>query len=236
MIPQSKMKNSKGKATRSSPRKRVRFAKTTEGQIMEEIHSPIHPRDSSQWMTREEWIEIRRQGQMTINSILSGDTIWSLARRHTYTNTMFRLWNCCLKGKEPSSSLKRELRFWASIGHSRRGLEKYSLPKVYDERQRRRYQHSSGVLFVQDQCYENRMDLETTSRLIRVASEKLSKASALFARLMAEADAEAVEYDAEEELALRLSDVTSEKLRTRDRTPSPPGDTSDARSVTNAAA
>jgi hypothetical protein len=230
------MKNRKIKAVRDAPRKRVRFATTADGQILEETHSPLHPQDASQWMTREEWADIRRQGQVTINSILSGDTIWSLARRHTYTNTMFRLWNCCLKGKEPTSSLKRELRFWASIGHSRRGLEKYSLPKLQEERQLRRYQHSSGVLFVQDQCYENKMDLETTNRLIRVASEKLSKTSALFARLMAAADAEAVEYDADEELALRFSDVTSVKLRARDRTPSPPGDSSDARSVTNAAA
>jgi hypothetical protein len=129
-----------------------------------------------------------------------------------------------------------ELRFWTCIGHSRRGLEKFTLSNIQAERHKRRRQHAEGVLFVQDQCWENKMDFESSRRLIRVASERLSKGAARFAFMLAEADAHAVVQDNVNDMAQSMVDELYVKLSPRNRTPSPPGGLGATKSVANAAA
>lgn len=141
-----------------------------------------------------------------------------------------------MKGKEVSPSLEMELRFWTCIGHSRRGLEKFTLSNIQAERHQRRRQHTEGVLFVQDQCWENKMDFESSERLIRVASERLSKGAAKFALLLAQADAHAVVQDNASDMAQSMVDELYIKLSPRNRTPSPPGGVGATKSVANAAA
>jgi hypothetical protein len=216
--------------------KNVRFAEPCEGRIVAESRESSYPLDESLWLNKQEWIEIRRQGQDVIDSIHKGDAIWSQARKLSYMATMSRIWRSCVKGKEITASLEMELRFWTCIGHSRRGLEKFTLSNIQAERHQRRRQHIEGVLFVQDQCWDNKMDFESSRRLVRVASEKLSKGATKFALMLAEADAHAVLQDTASGMAQTMVDELYVKLSPRNRTPSPPGAVGATKSVANAAA
>jgi hypothetical protein len=81
------------------------------------------------------------------------------------------------------------------------------------------------------------MDFEQTARLLRVASEKLSKATNRFAFILAVADSEAVAAnDVEDKLAQAMTSKISVKFDERTRTPSSPSQPIDTKRVANAAA
>jgi hypothetical protein len=218
-------------------KKSVRFAVSQDGNVLTESCEAKHSLDQTLWMNKEEWKSMRRSAQSVVDSVQQGDGIWSEARRHSYIKTMSRVWRSCVRGKEISESTQKELRFWTSIGHSRRGLEKYSLSEVQGERTRRRRAHIEGIMFVQDQCFDNGLDEHQRGRLLRVASEKLSKATKKFALIMAEADTHVIANDAEDTMAQdiinKLSVQFSEKARS---TPSPTGEPRSTQRVANAAA
>lgn len=219
-------------------RKSVRFAVATDGNILTKSYLAKHYLEESLWLNQEEWKQIRRSGQNVVDSVQKGDFIWSEARRHSYIKTMTKLWRTCVKGKHISDSMKEELIFWTSIGHSRRGLEKFSVTEVQEERQRRRREHIEGIMFVQDQCWDHEINVDQTARLLRVASEKLSQVATQFAAILADADASAVSDNAaEERLAQRtLANKLCSTLDDRARTPRSGGEPRDQKWVANAAA
>jgi hypothetical protein len=212
--------------------KRVSFVESCDGQILSEECDAPYPFDASLWLDEEEWIDIRKRGQSVIDSVQKGDEIWSQARRHSYVATMSRVWALCRKGKELSPALKMELRFWTSIGHSRRGLERYILRKVQSERQQARRRHAEAILFVQAQCYSKHMNSASSGRLLRVSSEKFSRSGVKFAIALAEADADAVTCDAD----VHFTCARRAKHVERDQTPSPLEVSSINHKVANAAA
>jgi hypothetical protein len=200
----------------------VRFAETCEGTVVTKSFATPHSFDKKLWLNKEECVDVRRQGQKVIDSIQTGDFSMSQARKHSYIKTMTRVWKSCAKGKDLSASTKKELCFWTSLGHSRRGLEKFCLSDVQSARRKLRHEHREGVLFVQDQCWENEMDYGSSSRLLRVASEWLSKAALHYASTLAEADAYAVENDVKEEMAHTMVKKLSDKFDVSERLPPPP--------------
>lgn len=216
---------------------RVCFEESSKGQVKTESHNAQHPLDVTQWYTKDEWADIRHSGQVVIDSVTAGDVIWSQARRRSYVKTMTRVYRVCAKDRPLSEAMKEELIFWTCIGHSRRGLENYTLPEVQQERSRRRRQHREGIFFVQDQCWDADMGMDQTARLLKAASEKLSRATKQFATTLAEADSHAVENDVEEELAQALVNKLSAQFDAeRSRTPSPPTRQPESKPFTNAAA
>ena len=212
--------------------KRVSFVESCDGQVLSDACDAQHPLDKTLWLDEDEWIDIRKRGQDVIDSVQNGDEIWSQARKHSYAATMSRVWTLCRRGKDLSPALKMELQFWTSIGHSRRGLEKYILTKVQSERQRARRRHTEAVLFVQAQCWKKRMNCESSGRLLRVSSEKFSRSAVTFAIVLAEADAGAVACDAD----AHLTCASHAKHVVRDQTPPPLEGTRTNHKVVNAAA
>jgi hypothetical protein len=217
--------------------KSVRFAVSREGHVLTtESCEAKHSLDQTNWMNKEEWKAMRRSAQSVVDSVQKGDIIWSEARRHSYIKTMTKVWRSCVRGKELSESMKDELRFWTTIGHSRRGLEKHTLSEVQGERTRHRREHIEGIMFVQDQCWDNGLDEYQRARLLRVASEKLSKATKKFALILADADAHAFANDAEDTMAQDMVNKLSVKFSEKTGTPSPKGEPRSTKLVANAAA
>lgn len=194
-------------------RKCVRFAVTSRGNIMRDSRKCQHSLDTAIWFNQEECSHIRRSAQSVVESIQQGDVIWSEARRQSYVKTMTKVWRSCAKGKNLSDSMIKELRFWTGIGHSRRGLETHSLPEVTRDRQSHRSDLVDAVMFVQERCSENAVDYDQTAHLLRVASEKFSKATKNFAVVLAAADAYAVKNNHVEEQLVQ--DMMKKLLITR---------------------
>jgi len=178
------------------PRKRVRFLQTGLGEVMTESFPAQYPVDKSLYLNKDEFIDIRMSAKDVVDSIVEkGDHVWSQARRASYVKTFSRAYQCCVKGREPSHGMKKELIFWTTIGHSRRGLEKFTLSDVQDRRLMRRREHLQSILFVQQQCWNEDMDFDQMSRLLRVTSIHTSKPAQKLAQLLAVADEGAVWTD-----------------------------------------
>lgn len=205
-----------------------------DGQVLFEAHAAQYPFDQSLWLSKDEWINIRKQVKEATDSVQEGDDIWNQTRQQSYATTMSRVWSQCTNGVELPPSLKAELLFWTSISHSRRGLERFVLCEVRSERRQSRRRHAEALLFVQDQCRYNRINFETSSLLLHVASEKLSEPEVNLAFALAEADADAVAFARELDTHLPLSQHVN--LPMRERAQSPSEDSRENAPVANAAA
>lgn len=106
-----------------------------------------------------------------------------------YSNVVARVFSVCLssKMKGPTEHDLEKLAHWARVAHSRRGLERWSIPQVSKIRKECRLAVIDAVLDIQ---YENPdgLDWEELMEVIRRSSERLSNASKLYALSMAFAD------------------------------------------------
>lgn len=101
----------------------------------------------------------------------------------SYKNVFENAYKHALQGKQPSDS--KALSVWVAQGHSRRGLERWSLPLMSCHRQERRNKLVETLMTVQKQAVE-----EKGQTLCRV-SRHYSKPARVFARALGAADAHA---------------------------------------------
>jgi len=121
----------------------------------------------------------------------SGDFLWENGGRKSYCKTIEQIYRCVLSSsskREISPSSQKNLEFWVSVGHSRRGLECHIVASVGKDRSRRKNNVIRRVLMAQERCIIERQSPEMACEFIRCASEKASQCSRRFAILMAEAD------------------------------------------------
>ena len=116
-----------------------------------------------------------------------------------YSNVVARVFSACLstKMKGPTEHDLEKLAHWTRVAHSRRGLERWSIPQVSKIRKECRLAVIDAVL---DMQYENPdgLDWDELWEVIRMSSERLSKASKLYALAMAFADHQAARDELQE--------------------------------------
>lgn len=147
------------------------------------------------WCQEKEFIEMRKDAFQVLDQVREGscDAAWEKKRRYTYRSCLERVFRCCLRAKSLTSGLRQDLGFWMSVGHSRRGLERFILDETLGKmRDEQRMRVLDGVLFVQDKCREEKLTQAQTERLLQTASEVNSKPARIFAQHMARADRVAV--------------------------------------------
>uniref|UniRef100_A0A7S1GP21 Uncharacterized protein n=1 Tax=Cyclophora tenuis TaxID=216820 RepID=A0A7S1GP21_CYCTE len=192
-------------------RRRVQFATTVDGAILENIIEPLpmpppsmlkrRRRSSSAtpatvtWCQQDEFLAMRQEALKVLEQVRNGssDMIWAKARKYTYKKCLEKSFRLCLKGKKVSNTLQQDMGFWMSVGHTRRGLEKFILDDTLGSmRDEQRLRVQEGVLFVQDKCREQNMTAHQTERLLQAASELNSRPAQVFALHMGRADRIAV--------------------------------------------
>ena len=182
--PKSKRRRTGEQQATTRKCKRVRFAND---QVVSVDNFPT----KHLWWQREDLKSIKSNAKSLSNAIFEQKT---LASHHFgYKNVVQRTYAQCLHDKNLTAEDKKGLFLWISKGHSRRGLERWSVPSVGRHRQSRRDNMVNGVLATQASL----LHLHPGERapLLREASEQFTLSSKLFAAAMGEADAYAASED-----------------------------------------
>ena len=177
------------------------------------------------WCGMEEFLEMRKDAIAVMQEVRAGKCdkpLQSTSIKHPYQKCLERVYRWCLRSKEvdEDSSLFRDLVFWTTVGHARRGLERF----VYEEtlgqwRDETKTRVVNGVLFVQKKCQEQGMTVAQTERLLYVASEVQSRPSRQLSACTGRADRVAVDTELQLERAMEESkkrlEKNSQKAKTR---------------------
>lgn len=113
----------------------------------------------------------------------------------TYSNVLARVYTSCLSTRMngPTKQDMDKLSHWTRVAHSRRGLEKMSLPEISKLRKQCKDKVVQAVLEAQDCLLDNATSYEERADVIRRQCERRSRSASLFAAAMGQADAKAAE-------------------------------------------
>jgi len=116
-----------------------------------------------------------------------------------YSFTMWQTYKSCVRAADandddtcnlPTTSVISNMERWVKKGGTRRGLEKWSIPALNDERQENKRRAISLVVKMQSKVIGD-IDLREQPEVYASVYEKLSRSAKIYARLIAEADAKA---------------------------------------------
>ena len=148
------------------------------------------------WWTRREMHNLRCDAGNIVDAVMDGcDVVWARADRTSYCRTVAELHRACVHETLVASSVQEDLGFWSSVGHSRRGLEFHIVEEIQSCRLQRREHLLEAVRVAQEKCEEDNLTADQADRLLRNASEIVSKPAKLFAYHMAASDFSAVQAD-----------------------------------------
>lgn len=155
--------------------------------------------ESTIQMTREEHLntwypshELVAQRQLAFNvaaGIRQGE---ASSGGNSYGGVMERVYNSCLpdSARGPSKDDLRMLEHWTRVAHSRRGLERWSIPASGERRAEARKVLVQEIVRLQ-QRIDPHLDSDEKAEKIRSRSRSLSRASRRYATIMGLADAKA---------------------------------------------
>jgi hypothetical protein len=148
------------------------------------------------WWTSHELNAIKKSCCQIAQFIKDSDKLfYDAENRATYMQTLSKTLEAANESKDISANLKRDLAYWTTVGHSRRGLEKFVSEEFRQDRERRRLKALAAVLFVQKRSAEKIIDAEERAQLASRALEHFSHVSKMLARTLGEADAIAVQVE-----------------------------------------
>lgn len=141
------------------PRRRVRFADHENGGsgLHEVLPEPIPPASEMSmddkatiWWQPQDFAIFKKTARVISCEIRRRQ----VASQTSYQSILWRTYNCCLKAKseevEPFDELDRRHLFgWAEVGLCRRGLERWIIPQMAQDRQARKDMVIQGVLHLQ---------------------------------------------------------------------------------------
>jgi hypothetical protein len=112
---------------------------------------------------------------------------------NSYGGVIERVYNSCLHGigRGPSKKDVKLLELWTRVAHSRRGLERWSVPKSGEQRSETRKALVQEIVRFQHGI-DPHLDVDEKAEMIRTRSRALSHASRRYATIMGQADAKAV--------------------------------------------
>jgi len=111
-----------------------------------------------------------------------------------YTNAVLRAYLACCtceEGEEIDRKDRQRLKHWVSCRPCRRGLEKYSMRALDEDRTHRRNLAVRAVVETQNADLGDDVDVQQSIEVLAQLYQYLSQSSKIFAQLMGEADAAA---------------------------------------------
>ena len=121
----------------------------------------------------------------------------------SYTNVVSQVYKGCMTSRGPSEIAVAKLAHWSSVGHSRRGLEKWSVPNISKIRQQARSSTIAAVLEQQQMLQHSTLHSDDRAEILRLLSLQTSEISRRFAYFVAKAD----------EMAVRNENMDFSKIR-----------------------
>lgn len=180
--------------------KRVHFPTIGLSDTVEiDIFPPLNSREKSKlWWARSDLEDMKRNARDLAKTIYirhyakkKGDQSYGSAVQRIYAGCMIKTRNII------SLDDRLNLWLWITHGHSRRGLERWSVPEVGQHRRRRRHSAVRSVLGIQ-KALDPDLSAAAKREVLRKCSEQYSRSARLFAEALGEADAvAALEEDLE---------------------------------------
>lgn len=163
---------------------RVRFQVGTESIIPNNLVVASEMDDfqkSEIWWQQGDYYMFKKTSKMIASEMRRRQSIEAIPT--SYSSIMERTYSVCCQTAEESNNVcplsKRDLVYlekWKEHGISRRGLERWSFPKLAKERQRRKEVAIRGVIEVQNRFVRGmNLDSDTGAEFIRKSSEQLTR-------------------------------------------------------------
>ena len=136
----------------------------------------------SMWWQQDDYAMFKMTARMIAYEILRRDSPYS--NQNSYSSILQKIFDSCCQSPDESAALPclfhghdyQAMHQWLDVAVSRRGLERWSLPVVAKERQRRKQDHLSAVLRVQHEfCSPGQVPSREVADLLRRTSEQFSR-------------------------------------------------------------
>jgi hypothetical protein len=180
----------------------VRFAVTEEGGVETTSYEATYSRtdscDRMLWWTKPDRAASKLcVYQQVLDARGAVKTADGRSSMNNYSQALSRVYNSTLKGEEVPDSLQTEFMYEVALqGHSYRGLEKYIVDDIKENRSERREELLEYVLNIQSGFSSGFMDEGRKADLIRMASESVTHQMKVIAQVYGKADAFASKYGA----------------------------------------
>uniref|UniRef100_A0A7S1UYY5 Uncharacterized protein n=1 Tax=Grammatophora oceanica TaxID=210454 RepID=A0A7S1UYY5_9STRA len=135
----------------------------------------------------------------------------------SYTNSFASVYETCQRSSNPDAEMMRRLVHWVHAGPNRRGLEKYSMEFMQQQRMKNKSRHSQTLLRLQQAMWDYGMPDEEVAETLARSSIKSAKRDRLFALTMACADRRCIELDRELEESKDFSEEQKERKERKER-------------------
>lgn len=162
---------------------------------------------SRAWYSRMDYHSFREHNEAMIKEIAE------VERKNrfpfSYTRIVTRTYRACNDCAEDMSNKSfpvldetemSRLKRWLNVSTSRLGLEKWAIKGYRNERQYKVYELVESVLDLQDMESDELQYVDDVDELIRIACERLTRPSKMFARIVAEAHAASFLEESNEEV------------------------------------
>lgn len=183
----------------SKSMRRVHFAMTESGDVKTTSQEATLYRalvaDQSLWWTKGQRSAIRQAAMMDV-AIARGETCFDGQPESSFIKAVSQSYGYLRQGEDVPQSIKAEFAAEIAMEHSLRGLEKFAVDEMKEDRVRRRKMVLESVLYVQEKCEVDCVDVTMRTDFIRFASEAFSQKTAKVARAYGEADEFAARYEA----------------------------------------
>lgn len=160
-------------------------------QFLNDPHSVEIPANNEEdkcntWYNRNELETIKYKARRLAAEIHERNSISTLP----YMDTISKTYGHCVETGQPTLTDMQGLVTWVSKGHSRRGLERWSIPLVGKHRQ---WRQANSIRLVLKEQRDMDLSISISQRMkrLRRASEVCSSASKSFAEALGKADEEA---------------------------------------------
>jgi len=156
------------------------------------------------WYQPQDYEEFRNNAKR-LGRIIAEETKTNTSRsgitgHRSYVRTMTRVYKSSLETSSPrthnllSRSVRKDLEYWVQVDETPRGIERYALPSIKEDRMQLRAEVIAGVLLTQQECRKRAKYLsnKVVEKLVRDASVARSQYSVRLAIVLAAADAAVV--------------------------------------------
>ena len=145
------------------------------------------------WFSPEDFHRFREAAMMTATGIRSRNKDDSL-NSVSYSHVILAAYRKCLEKKSLDEEERQKLFHWVNVAPSRRGLESRCIDRIRLDMKRRHELLTNAVLNAQADSGEDDSGMDNTER-IRMVCTEITGSSSLFAKIVAEADANAAQND-----------------------------------------
>lgn len=179
---QSEPQDSEKKENDTTNRKRVRFKDGKEAEVLYPIigwSDLSFKQKSEMWWQTEDYAMMKTTAKAIAGAIRDGSA--HNQSRLDYSQVIHSVYFSRANQMSPGCLETELFKLWIGAGHSRRGLESWSVPGLFEERQKRKRKICKEVLKAYQDAEVMGSDLESRREFVRAFYERISAAGKLLA-------------------------------------------------------